>query len=188
MLCSFLLCSKVNQPSVYTYPLFFGSPSHLGHHRAQSRVLSAGQQVLICYLLFLMVIYSYYLFWLYWVFVAARSLLQLQGVGSLVVALGVSCPSACGILVRRPGIKPALDSLPPDHQGSPQLSVSHIVSIVCVWSIPMSQFIPSTLFPSASIRLFSMMNTARLKNQSRKEKCSHDKTSNTSAEWEKFMD
>ena len=34
----FLLYSKVNQAYVYIYPLFLGFPSHLGHHRALSRV------------------------------------------------------------------------------------------------------------------------------------------------------
>ena len=34
MLCEFLLYSKVNQLYIYMYPLFFGFPSHLGHHRA----------------------------------------------------------------------------------------------------------------------------------------------------------
>ena len=34
-----LLNSKGNQLYVYTYPLFFGFPSHLGHHRAASRVI-----------------------------------------------------------------------------------------------------------------------------------------------------
>ena len=40
---SFLLYSKVNQLYIYIYPLFFGFPSHLGHHRALSRVPCAIQ-------------------------------------------------------------------------------------------------------------------------------------------------
>ena len=36
--CIFLLYSKVNQLYIYTYPLFFGFPSHLGHHRALSSI------------------------------------------------------------------------------------------------------------------------------------------------------
>ena len=36
----------MNQLYVYIYPLFFGFPSHLGHHRALSRVPRAIQQVL----------------------------------------------------------------------------------------------------------------------------------------------
>ena len=52
MLCQFLLYSKVNQLYVYVYPLFFGFPSHLGHHRALSRVPCAIQQVLISYLFY----------------------------------------------------------------------------------------------------------------------------------------
>ena len=40
MLCYFLLHSKVDQLYVHIYPLFSGFPSHLGHHRALSRVLS----------------------------------------------------------------------------------------------------------------------------------------------------
>ena len=36
MLYQFLLYSKVNQLCEYIYPLFFGFPSHSGHHRAQS--------------------------------------------------------------------------------------------------------------------------------------------------------
>ena len=43
VLCWFLLYSKVNQPYVYTYPLFFGFLFHLGHHRALSRVTCAIQ-------------------------------------------------------------------------------------------------------------------------------------------------
>ena len=38
MLCQFLLCSKGNQLYVSMYPLCFGFPCHLGHHRAFSRV------------------------------------------------------------------------------------------------------------------------------------------------------
>ena len=52
MLCQFLLYSEVNQLYVYIYPLFFGFPSHLGHHRALSRVPRALQQVLISYLFY----------------------------------------------------------------------------------------------------------------------------------------
>ena len=37
----------MNQLYVYMYPLFFGFPSHVGHHRAISRVSCALQQVLI---------------------------------------------------------------------------------------------------------------------------------------------
>ena len=40
MLCYFLLHSKVDQLYLHIYPLFSGFPSHLGHHRALSRVLS----------------------------------------------------------------------------------------------------------------------------------------------------
>ena len=52
MLCQFLLYGKVNQLYVYICPLFFGFPSHLGHHRALSRVPCAIQQVLISYLFY----------------------------------------------------------------------------------------------------------------------------------------
>ena len=41
MLCSFLLYSTVNQPYVYTFPLFFGFLFHLGHHKELSRVACA---------------------------------------------------------------------------------------------------------------------------------------------------
>ena len=47
--CLFLLYSKVNQLYIYTYPLSFGFPSHLGHQRALSRDSCAIQQVLISY-------------------------------------------------------------------------------------------------------------------------------------------
>ena len=50
MLCQFLLYSKVNQPCIYTYPLYFGFPSHLGEHRALSTVTRAVQSVIISYL------------------------------------------------------------------------------------------------------------------------------------------
>ena len=49
MSCQLLLYSKVNQLHIYIYPFFFGFPSHLGHHRALSRVPCAIQQVLIGY-------------------------------------------------------------------------------------------------------------------------------------------
>ena len=52
MLCQFLLYSEVNQLYVYIYPLLFGFPSHLGHHRAFSRVPCAIQQVIISYLFY----------------------------------------------------------------------------------------------------------------------------------------
>ena len=44
MLCQLLLYDKVNQLSVYIYPLFFGFPSHSGHHRALRRVPWATQR------------------------------------------------------------------------------------------------------------------------------------------------
>ena len=44
-LCQFLY-SQVNQSYIYTYPLFFRFPLHLGHHRALSRVPFAIYQVL----------------------------------------------------------------------------------------------------------------------------------------------
>ena len=37
--------------------------------------------------------------------------LSLQHTGSLVVAHGLSCPTACGILVPRPGIEPTSPAL-----------------------------------------------------------------------------
>ena len=45
--------------------------------------------------------------------------------GSVVVTRGLSCPTACGILVPRPGIEPTslhwkVDSLPLGHQGGSQ--------------------------------------------------------------------
>jgi len=51
ILCRFLPDSKVNQISVCIYPVFFGFLSHLGHHRALSRVLFAVQHILISYLI-----------------------------------------------------------------------------------------------------------------------------------------
>ena len=42
--------------------------------------------------------------------------------GSLVVACGFNCPTACGILVSWPGVEPmtpAMEGQPLDHQGSP---------------------------------------------------------------------
>ena len=42
----------MNQLYLYIYPLCFGLPSHLGHHRALSRVLQARQWVLIGYLFY----------------------------------------------------------------------------------------------------------------------------------------
>ena len=53
MLCQFLLDSKVNQLHKYKYSLFFGSPSHLGHHRALRRVSCAIQYVLMSYLFYI---------------------------------------------------------------------------------------------------------------------------------------
>ena len=50
MLCKFLLYSEVNQPYAYTYPLPSGFPSHLGHHRALSRVSHTIQQAFTSYL------------------------------------------------------------------------------------------------------------------------------------------
>ena len=46
MLFQSLLFSKVHQPYIYIYPLFFGFLFHLGHHRALSGVHCALQQVL----------------------------------------------------------------------------------------------------------------------------------------------
>ena len=43
MLGWFLPYSEVNQLHVYIYPLFFGFPAHLGHHRALSGVPRAIQ-------------------------------------------------------------------------------------------------------------------------------------------------
>ena len=50
MLCLFLLYSKVNQFSIYMYPLFFRFSSHIGHYRVLSRVPCAIQEVLTSYL------------------------------------------------------------------------------------------------------------------------------------------
>ena len=47
VLCLFLLYGEVTQVYVYINPLFYGFPSHLGHHRALSRVPCAIQWVLI---------------------------------------------------------------------------------------------------------------------------------------------
>ena len=41
--------SNVNQLYVYMYPLFFGFPYHLHHHRVLSRVPCAVQQILFTY-------------------------------------------------------------------------------------------------------------------------------------------
>ena len=49
MFRSFLLYSRVDQLCVYTYPLFFGFPSHLGHQRALGRTPCALQQLLLIY-------------------------------------------------------------------------------------------------------------------------------------------
>ena len=52
MLRQFLLYSKVNQPHVYIHPFFLGFSSHLGHHRALSRIPCAIQSVVINYLFY----------------------------------------------------------------------------------------------------------------------------------------
>ena len=51
-ICQFLLYSEVNQLYGYMYPFFFRFPSHVGHHRALSRIPSAIQQALISYLFY----------------------------------------------------------------------------------------------------------------------------------------
>ena len=43
----------VSQLYVYTYSVFFGFPSHLGHHRSLSRIPCAAQYVLISRLLYI---------------------------------------------------------------------------------------------------------------------------------------
>ena len=52
MLGQFLLYGRTNQVFVYIYSLFFGFPSHLGHHGALSRIPCTIQQGLISYLLY----------------------------------------------------------------------------------------------------------------------------------------
>ena len=47
MLCYFLLYSKMNPFYICIYPFFFRFPSHLGHHRALSKVPWVTQQLLI---------------------------------------------------------------------------------------------------------------------------------------------
>ena len=47
MLCSFLVYKKVNQTCVCIHPLFFGFPSHLGHHRALSSLCCTGSSHLL---------------------------------------------------------------------------------------------------------------------------------------------
>ena len=67
---------------------------------------------------FFLKIFIYLFIWLRRVLVAACGLLS-SGVwalkhmhwGSVVVACGLSCPAACGILVPRPGIEPASPAL-----------------------------------------------------------------------------
>ena len=56
-MCQFLLYSRVNQLYVDIHPLFFGFPSHLGHHRALSRIPCVIQQVLISYLFYTSSVY-----------------------------------------------------------------------------------------------------------------------------------
>ena len=60
MLCQFLPYSKENQLYMYIYPNFFGFPSHLGHHRALSRISCAIQYVLSY--LFYLSLYFYFSF------------------------------------------------------------------------------------------------------------------------------
>ena len=59
----------------------------------------------------------FFLIFIYLLFLAVLGLscgtqdLQLWHAGSVVVALGLSCPVACGILVPRPGIEPTSPAL-----------------------------------------------------------------------------
>ena len=52
MLCQFLLYNKESARHTHVQPLLFGFPSHLGHHRALSRISSAVQQVPSSYLFY----------------------------------------------------------------------------------------------------------------------------------------
>ena len=66
---------------------------------------------------------GFFLFWLPWVFVTAHGPLWFRSTdstagrrssfntGTLVVACGLSCPTACGISVPHPGIEPASPAL-----------------------------------------------------------------------------
>ena len=47
MSCYFLLYGRVSEPYVYIYLLFFGFPSHVGYHRAPSRVPCAVEEALV---------------------------------------------------------------------------------------------------------------------------------------------
>ena len=91
--------------------------------------------------------------WWWWVDFLLRWLLLLRSTGSRTrklssVALGLSCSSACGILVSRPGIEPMplhwqVDSYPLYHQGSPPchipvgfypsiFNLRKILGVICV--------------------------------------------------------
>ena len=52
IMCQLLLYSKVNQLYIYVYPLHFGLPSSLGHHRTVNRVPCAIQSILSSYLFY----------------------------------------------------------------------------------------------------------------------------------------
>ena len=80
MLCSFLLYSKVNQLYVYIYPLFFGFPSHLGHHRSLSRVPCA--ITLIFFKIFYLLFIYYFIFGCVGSSFLCEGFLQLQRAGA----------------------------------------------------------------------------------------------------------
>ena len=88
-----------------------------------------------------------YLFRLHQVLVASHKIIMQdfswQHRDSLVVVHGLSCSTACGILVPQPGIEPVSPALqgrflPLDHQGSP-----HIEPLV--WERQISETLPSPL-------------------------------------------
>ena len=69
-----------------------------------------GSGELVLELVFFLSLSSFLSFFLSQVLVMAPEFSS-SGVGSVVVAQGLSCPAECGILVLRPGIKPTSPSL-----------------------------------------------------------------------------
>ena len=105
--------------------------------------------------LFLFLMYLYYFFGLCWIFAAARGLLSSCGMqascggfsccragalgtqASVVVVLGFSCFTACGIFLDQ-ALNLCLlhwqaDSLPREHQGSPDLIFYCNFLVISIW-------------------------------------------------------
>ena len=187
MLCQFLLYSKVNQLYVYLYPLFFGSPSHLGHYRELSQrslCNTIGTHYLIIYLIiyFIPALFFNYsatclpispLFWISFPFrslqrIEQRSLCNVIGTHYLIISHFLFY--TCIVLQLLSHVRLFATPWTSAHQASLSFTISwSLLKLMSIESVMQSNHLilchPLLLLPSIfpSIRVFSNESTLHIR-------------------------